>query len=126
MNREAVGLGSWLLRDALQGAVSLDTPSPLLDWRSFALWQAEQSEAIDPMHAALLALLREIWRDELTPEERAVLRCLYLEGKNEAAAARAGPAPLRGGEAAPPRGGKAERGPGLRDALPDADGTVDH
>ena len=86
MNREAAGVGSWLLRGARR-SVSLDGQEALLDLRSFALWQAGESKE-DARHAAPLALLREIWREELSDRERAVLRGLHLEGKKESALAR--------------------------------------
>jgi len=89
MNHQAVGLGSWLLRDAVrQGTISLDTQSPLLDWQSFALWQAEQGKHVDAMQAAMQALFRELWQDKLTASERAVLWGLHIEGKSEAELAR--------------------------------------
>jgi len=93
MNRDAAGLGSWLLRDVLRPvSASLDAQAArALDQQSFRCWQAQSfgGEGDDPAYAALLALLREIWRDELDDGERAVLRGLHLEGKSEAAIGRA-------------------------------------
>jgi len=93
MNRDAAGLGSWLLRDVLRPvAASLDAQAArALDQQGYTLWQAESLglEDPDPARAALLALLREIWRDELDGVERAVLHGLHLEGKSEAAVGRA-------------------------------------
>ena len=92
MNREAAGLGSWLLRDSLRPvSASLDAQAAhALDQQSFMRWQAEAYglDDADPAYEALLALLREIWRDELDGGERAVLRGLHLEGKSEAALGR--------------------------------------
>ena len=91
MNRDAAGLGSWLPRGTRRTAsVSLDEQEALLDLRSFALWQlqAQDRQQTDAGRAALLALLQEIWRDELSGRERAVLRGLCLEGKNESVLAR--------------------------------------
>jgi len=60
----------------------------LLDCMSFAQWQALQQHQHDTKRTALLALLGELWQDELTDHERAVLQGLHLAGKNEAAVAR--------------------------------------
>ena len=86
MNRAAAGLGSWLLREAAR-PVSLE--SALLDSLSFTLWQARQGgEEPAAAREALLELLRALWHEELTPEERAVLCALHLEGKTAAVYAR--------------------------------------
>ena len=90
MNREAAGVGSWLLREAMRPvSASLGAQSPVLDGQSYRLWQREEAGQADRSQQALQALLREIWRDELTGEERAVLRGLHLEGNSQAAVARA-------------------------------------
>jgi len=89
MNREAAGLGSWLPRDAPRPvSASLEDQGPLLDFQSFRWWQAQGERAADAGHAALTELLREIWREELTARERAVLRGVHLRKKSEAALAR--------------------------------------
>ena len=91
MNHDAAGVGSWLLRGVRPVCASLDAQAAhALDQTSFARWQAECCGATDedPAHAALLALLREIWRDELNSGERAVLRGLHLAGKSQSALGR--------------------------------------
>ena len=90
MNRDAVGVGSWLLRQTVRPvSASLDTQETgILEQASFRHWQAEQLEGGDKAYAALLALVQETWRDELSPDERAVLAGLHLHGKSEAALAR--------------------------------------
>jgi len=93
MNYDAAGVGSWLLRSVRPVCASLDAPAAhvLIDQKSFARWQAERcgAEDEDPAHAAMIQLLREVWRDELDDSERAVLRGLHLEDKNMAAVGRA-------------------------------------
>ena len=93
MNREAAGVGSWLLVEGLRAiSVSLDEQAHhALDLESFARWQAEihGADDKDAACAALPALLREMWRDELSSRERAVLRGLHLQGKSENAVAQA-------------------------------------
>jgi len=92
MNHDASGVGSWLLRGVIRPVcASLDAQAAhALDQKSFARWQAEAFGATgeDPAHAALLALLREIWREKLDDSERAVLRGLHLEGKSQTALGR--------------------------------------
>ena len=91
MNLEAAGLGSWLLRETLRPVSASLEDAALLDCESYARWQVSQggNEEISVRpREALPALLRELWRDELSAGERAVLRGLHLEGKNEAALAR--------------------------------------
>ena len=93
MNRDAAGVGSWLLREVLRPvSASLDAQAArALDQESFRSWQAGSyvEDGTDYAYAALLALLREIWRDELSENERAVLQGLHLESKSEAAIGRA-------------------------------------
>ena len=85
VNRAAVGLGSWLLRDAQDGrTLSLDTQGILLELESFTRW-AEESRADEaaPGLQAIHALVREVWQGELSGQERRVLRGMLLEGKSE-------------------------------------------
>jgi len=72
MKREIGGASAWLF-----------------DQIAFAQWQCEtNSTAQEHNEAALRALLREIWRNELEPRERTVLQHLHLYGKTEAAISR--------------------------------------
>jgi len=59
-----------------------------LDSMSFARWQALQQHQHNIYHTALLALLCELWQNELTEHERAVLQGIHLAGKSEAAVGR--------------------------------------
>lgn len=90
MNRAAAGLGSWLLQGAQGGrAVSLDTQGTLLDMASFTRWREENLEALGEQgREAMHALVREVWRDELSAWERDVLRALIFQGKSESELAR--------------------------------------
>ena len=90
MNRNAAGVGPWLLRETSPSArVSLDAQQALIDRQSFTRWLAQDADSEGGAeYTALLALLREIWRDELSERERAILQGLHLEGKKEAALAR--------------------------------------
>lgn len=88
MNRDAAGLGSWLLRGTAR-PVSASAQELLLDAEAFLHWQAEtHCGETNGSREALLALLREIWREELTREERRALQGIHLGGKTEAAMAR--------------------------------------
>ncbi|MCL2298723.1 MAG: hypothetical protein FWC27_01075 [Firmicutes bacterium] len=89
MNRAAVGLGSWLQGAQGSRTVSLDTQDMLLELRSFAQWREEalEEESADGREA-LRALVREVWRGELSGREQHVLRCVLLEGKSESELAR--------------------------------------
>ncbi|MDR0531893.1 MAG: LuxR C-terminal-related transcriptional regulator [Oscillospiraceae bacterium] len=88
-NRAAVGLGPWLLQKrGSANRLSLDATAQLLEHQSFAAWQAEQLEEEEA--ARIFArVFDEAWESELTPQEQAVLRGIYWDGKSEAAVARA-------------------------------------
>ena len=85
MNRAAVGLGPWLLQNTQSSrAVSLDAQNVLLEFESLARWREECLEQdMAQGREALRALVCEVWRGELSAQERLVLRALVLEGKNE-------------------------------------------
>jgi DNA-directed RNA polymerase specialized sigma24 family protein len=89
VNRDAAGLGSWLLRESSR-VISADAEAGhVLDQTSFLRWQMETCAGEgDPAYSALFTLLREAWRDELDSRERAVLRGLHLDGKSESAIGR--------------------------------------
>ncbi|MCL2445226.1 MAG: hypothetical protein FWD06_00435 [Oscillospiraceae bacterium] len=87
MNAQTVGIGAWLLRRVQPPSIHMENIDTL-DQQVFAQWQAQQQRQSDANHAALLALLGELWQEELTDCERAVLQGLLLAEKTEAAVGR--------------------------------------
>ncbi|MCL2194796.1 MAG: hypothetical protein FWB76_02470 [Oscillospiraceae bacterium] len=88
MNPHNAGVGAWLLRRVQQLSMHIEN-ADTLEQETFAHWQAQQQHQPDVGYSALLTLFGELWQQELTDCERAVLHGLHVEEKTESAVARA-------------------------------------